>query len=44
MIRPFNEPASFLQLVIWLETLFGWVAGLLLVAEVSGLARKTDDS
>ncbi len=43
-IRPFIEPANFLQLVIWLETLFGWVAGLLLVAVVSGLARKQDDS
>ncbi len=44
LVRPFTEPASFLQLVIWLETLLGWIAGLLLVAVVSGLARKQDDS
>lgn len=29
--------------LIWLETLFGWVASLLLVAIVSGLAKRRDD-
>jgi hypothetical protein len=30
--------------VIWVETLLGWIAGLLLVAVVSGLAPKQDES
>jgi hypothetical protein len=39
-----TDPGSFVQLLIWVETLLGWLAGLLLVAVVSGLARKQDDS
>jgi hypothetical protein len=31
------------RLVIWFETLFGWVASLLLVAIVSGLAKRRED-
>ena len=31
------------RLLIWFETLFGWVASLLLVAIVSGLAKRRDD-
>jgi hypothetical protein len=38
------DPGFWVQLAIWVETLFGWLAGLLLVAVVSGLARKQDDS
>lgn len=30
------------RLLIWLETLFGWVCSLLLVAIVSGLARRSE--
>ena len=40
----FTDPGSIVQLLIWVETLLGWLAGLLLVAVVSGLARKQDDS
>jgi hypothetical protein len=31
------------QIVVWLETLFGWIAGLLLVATVTGLAKRHED-
>jgi hypothetical protein len=31
------------QILFWTETLFGWVAGLLLIAVLSGLTRKQDD-
>lgn len=31
------------RLVIWLQTLFGWVASLLLVAIVSGLTKRRED-
>lgn len=31
------------RMLIWLETLFGWVCSLLLVAIVSGLARRSED-
>ena len=31
------------RLVIWTETLFGWVASLLLVAIVSGLTKRRED-
>lgn len=34
---------QFTRLVVWAETLFGWVAGLLLVAIVSGLAKRRED-
>jgi hypothetical protein len=44
LVQPFSNWGNFVQLLIWLETLFGWVAGLLLVAVVSGLARRQDDS
>lgn len=30
------------RLLIWVQTLFGWAIGLLVVAIVSGLARKTE--
>ena len=29
--------------LVWIETLFGWVASLLLVAIVSGLAKRRDE-
>jgi hypothetical protein len=31
------------RLVIWFQTLFGWVASLLLVAIVSGLTKRRED-
>jgi hypothetical protein len=31
------------RLVIWFETLFGWLASLLLVAIVSGLTKRRED-
>ncbi len=31
------------QIAVWLETLFGWIAGLLLVATVTGLAKRHDE-
>lgn len=31
------------RMLIWFETLFGWVCSLLLVAIVSGLARRSED-
>lgn len=31
------------QFVVWFGTLFGWIAGLLLIATVSGLAKRQDD-
>ena len=31
------------QITVWLETLFGWIAGLLLVATVTGLAKRHDE-
>jgi hypothetical protein len=30
-------------IAIWLETLFGWVASLLLIAVCSGLTKKDDE-
>jgi hypothetical protein len=44
LFNNFTNFGSIVQLLIWLETLFGWIAGLLLVAVVSGLARKQDES
>lgn len=38
-----NERWTFgwvVQFVVWIETLFGWAASLILVAIVSGLARR----
>ncbi len=34
---------QFTRLVVWAETLFGWVAGLVLAAVVSGLAKRRED-
>ncbi len=31
------------QIAVWGETLFGWIAGLLLVATVTGLAKRHDE-
>ena len=31
------------RLVLWAETLFGWLASLLLVAIVSGLTKRRED-
>lgn len=31
------------RLLVWFETLFGWVGGLLLVSIVSGFARRTEE-
>jgi hypothetical protein len=31
------------QLVIWAETLYGWIAGAMLIAVLTGLTRKHDD-
>jgi hypothetical protein len=36
-------PEHFTRLIIWFETLFGWVASLLFVAIVSGLTKRRDD-
>lgn len=33
----------FTRLVMWCEIIFGWIAGVLLVAVVSGLAKRRDD-
>jgi hypothetical protein len=30
------------QIVVWLEALFGWVAGLLLIAVVTGLVKRDE--
>ncbi|HQT75039.1 MAG TPA: hypothetical protein PLX84_13975, partial [Acidiphilium sp.] len=30
------------QFAVWFETLFGWMAGLILVAVVSGLAKRDE--
>ncbi|MFN3304657.1 MAG: hypothetical protein ACK44A_13175 [Roseateles sp.] len=35
--------AHVVRWLVWFETLFGWVAGLLLVSIVSGLARRSED-
>jgi len=34
--------AHSIRLVIWFETIFGWIASLLLVATVSGFARRNE--
>ncbi len=31
------------QFAVWLEIAFGWIAGLLLVATISGLAKRNED-
>lgn len=37
-------PSQYLvRLVVWLEILFGWMASLMLVAVISGMARNTRD-
>jgi hypothetical protein len=35
--------AHVVRWLVWFETLFGWISGLLLVSIVSGLARRTED-
>lgn len=38
-----SYPGRLTQIVIWFETLFGWVIASLLVAIVSGLAKRRED-
>ena len=38
--RPVPVDAAATQKVVWLETVFGWLAGLILAAMASGLVRK----
>lgn len=37
------EAGHLARILIWLETLFGWVSSLLLVAIVSGFSRRSDE-
>lgn len=38
-----HSPAHIARWLIWFETIFGWVASLLLVGIVSGFARRTEE-
>jgi hypothetical protein len=39
----FMSLGGWAQLLVWLETLYGWIAGAMLIAVVTGLTRKEEE-